>query len=85
MDLELIYDEYLFKTVFSIYDLKRFGYQCTVRWTMQGLTEPFFGCSNFTEAKTLEVCAVLLDKELFLKNQTTLATNCPSDSQEPSI
>ena len=79
MDLELIYDEYLFKTVFNIYDLKRFGYQCTVhvRWTMQGLTEPFFGCSNFTEAKTREVCAVLLDKELFLKNQTTLATNCP--------
>ena len=72
-----------FKTVFNIYDLKRFGYQCTVhvRWTMQGLTEPFFGCSNFTEAKTREVCAVLLDKGQFLKNQTTLATtlatNCP--------
>ena len=40
-------------------DLKRHSYQCTVRWTIQGLTEPFLnivGCCNFTEAKIGEVC-----------------------------
>ena len=42
---------------------------------MQGLTEPFkniVGCCNFTEAKSREVCTVLLDKGLFLKNRTVL-------------
>ena len=40
-------------------DLKTHSYQCTVRWTMPGLTEPFLnivGCCNFTEAKVGEVC-----------------------------
>ena len=40
-------------------DLKRHSYQCTVQWTMQGLTETFLnivGCCNFTEAKIGEVC-----------------------------
>ena len=32
------------------------------------------GCCNFTEAKSREVCTVLLDKELFLKNRTPFAT-----------
>ena len=44
---------------------------------MQGLTEPFLtivGCCNFTEAKSREVCTGLLDKGLFLKKQTMLAT-----------
>ena len=30
------------------------------------------GCCHFTEAKSREVCTVLLDKGLFLKNRTTL-------------
>ena len=33
------------------------------------------GCCNFTEAKSREVCTVLLDKGLFLYNWTTLAKN----------
>ena len=48
-------------------DLKRPSYQRTVRWTMQGLTEPFkniIGRYNFTEAKSREMCTVLLDKGL---------------------
>ena len=56
-------------------DLKRPSYKRTVRWTMQGLTEPFqniAGYCNFTEAKSREVCTVLLDKGLFLKNRMTL-------------
>ena len=32
------------------------------------------GCYNLTEAKSREVCTVLPDKELFLKNRPTLAT-----------
>ena len=32
------------------------------------------GC-NFTEARSCEVCTVLLDRRLFLKNQTTLPKN----------
>jgi len=50
-------------------NLKRPSYQRTVRWTKQGHTEPFFyiiGCCNFTEAKSCEVCTVLLNKGLFL-------------------
>ena len=47
---------------------------------MQGLTEPFFfnivGCCNFTEAKSCEVYAILLDKGLFLTNRTMFATKC---------
>ena len=38
---------------------------------------PFFyivGCCNFTMAKSYEVCTVLLDKGLFLKNRTIVAT-----------
>ena len=41
-----------------------------------GLMEPFLnivGRFNFTEAKSHEVCTVLLNKRLFLKNQTALA------------
>jgi len=56
-------------------DLKRPSYKRTVRWTMQGLTEPFqniAGYCHFTEAKSREVCTVLLDKGLFLKNRMTL-------------
>ena len=30
------------------------------------------GCCNFTEAKSREVCMVLLDRGLFLKNRTTI-------------
>ena len=51
------------------------SYQRTVRWTRQGLTEPFkniVGCCNFTEVKSREVCTVLVDKQLFLKNRMTL-------------
>ena len=52
-------------------DLK--SYQRIVRWTMQGLTEPFLKISlAVTEAKSREVCTVLVDKWLFLKNWTTL-------------
>ena len=57
-------------------DLKRPSYQRTVRWTMQGLTEPFLnivGCCNFTKATSHKVCTILLDKGLFLKNRLTLA------------
>ena len=39
------------------------------------------GCCSFTEVKSCEVCTVLLDKELFLKNRITLAIwtiTCPS-------
>ena len=35
----------------------------------------FVGCCNFTEAKSREVCTVLLDKGLFLKNRTALPKN----------
>ena len=47
---------------------------------MQGLTEPFLislavEILQSTEAKSREVCTVLLDKGLFLKNQTTFAAN----------
>jgi len=31
------------------------------------------GCCNFTEAKSREVCTILLDKGLFFKNRPTLA------------
>ena len=41
---------------------------------MQGLTEPIFEYSNFTEPKSPEVCTVLQEKGLVLKNRTTLAT-----------
>ena len=70
-------------------DLKRPSYQRTVWWTMQGLMEPFkniAGCCHFTEAKSREVCTVLLDKGLFLKNRTTLPIKCsvwPSSRLKP--
>ena len=39
-------------------------------------------CCNFTEAKSREMCTVLVDKRLFLKNRTTLPKkNSPSGSQ----
>ena len=31
------------------------------------------GCCNFTRAKSHEVCTVLLDKGILLKNRTTVA------------
>ena len=58
-------------------DPKRPSYQCTVQWTMQGLTEPFFdivGCCNFTEVKSREASKVLLDNGLVLKNRMKFAT-----------
>ena len=62
------------KIASSIYGFEEtYSYQLAVQWTMQGLTEQSFlfniiGCCNFTEAKSCEVCTVLLDKGPFLKN-----------------
>ena len=58
-------------------DPKRPIYQCTARWTMQGLTKPVFdivSCCTLQRQKVMRwVATVLLDKALFLKNWTALA------------
>ena len=43
---------------------------------MQGHFLNIVGCCNFTEVKSREVCTVLLEKGLFLKNRMTFATKC---------
>ena len=57
-----------------------------VRWTMQGLHDGailnIIGCCNFTETESREVCTVLLDKGLFLYNQTTLAKKRTKEKEQ---
>ena len=52
-------------------DPKRPIYQCTARWTMQGLMKPVFdivSCCTLQRQKVMRwVATVLLDKALFLK------------------
>jgi len=58
--------DYIFRTKNSVQYLwirrdLQCSYQCTIRWTMQGLTETLFNinsCYNFTEVKSREVCTV---------------------------
>ena len=63
------------KIAFSVYGSEKPSYQRTVRWTMQGLTEPFSEyrllLSFYRGEKSRGVYST--ERDLFLNNQTTLA------------
>ena len=45
-------------------DLMRASYQSTIRWTMQGLTKPFFKCKQMMLATRCSILAVEYVKKL---------------------
>ena len=72
-------DKYYWVSFSVSMDLKRSSYQCTVRWTMQGLMESFFNCCN-SRPKLVWCVQFYWTRDNFSITKWHLQQSAPSDS-----